>query len=216
MKKFISGMLAGVVLATGVAYASGNKIEASITSIKYHFNGVVKAPASSTPALVYNNTTYLPLRFVAEALGKEVVWDQKKNAVYVNDQGQPAVSTMNSYEDGIYRGTLGEGYPQVAVQFELKDNVVQNASFRHLYYKDVDYRAEKEDAKIIGLRKQYEELMEYLVGKDVRVSLKDLHNPGAIVTTEVDAVSGATVRAGKVISAIRDGLNRDVYSYPKK
>ncbi len=220
MKKFISGLMVGAVLMTGVAYASGTKIEAYLTSAKYYFNGIEKA--SGTGALVYKNTTYVPLRFVSENLGKEIVWDEKANSAYINDIGHlkapkiTEVPKMTSYQDGVYRGSFGEGYQQVAVQFEIKDNIVKNASFRHLYYKDVDYRAEKENAKIIDLRTQYEDLINYLVGKDIRVSLKDLYEPGNIVTSKVDGMTGATLRSGKVISAVNDGLNRDVYSYPKK
>ncbi|QUH25243.1 copper amine oxidase N-terminal domain-containing protein [Serpentinicella alkaliphila] len=223
-KKIVSGLLVAVMLATGVAYASGKKVEASVSSIKYFFNGVEKAPVGSH-ILIHDNTTYVPLRFVAETLGANVEYDKNTNSVYITDKSQPqaqaqvqtkAPATV-SYEDGIYRGTFDyEGIQQVAVQFELKNNVIQNIRFAHLAYKGVDYRAEKEDAKIIGLRTQHEDLINYLVGKDIRVSLKDLYDPGKIVTSQVDAMTGATLRSGKIISAIRDSLNRGVYSYPKK
>ncbi|WP_070001114.1 copper amine oxidase N-terminal domain-containing protein [Cellulosilyticum sp. I15G10I2] len=216
MKKFISGLMVGAVLMGGVAHASDTKIEAYLTSIKYYFNGVEKASPANMGAIVYKNTTYVPLRFVSQNLGKEIVWDEKTNSAYINDAGTFKAPSMTSYQDGVYRGSFGEGYQQVAVQFEIKNNIVQNTSFRHLYYKDVDYRAEKEDAKVIGLKTQYEALINYLVGKDVRAGIKDLYEPGKIVTSEVDGMTGATLRSGKVISAINDGLNRGVYSYPKK
>jgi hypothetical protein len=59
------------------------------------------------------------------------------------------------------------------------------------------------------LAAEYKSLIDHLIGKDIRDSLSDLYKPGTIV----DAASGATLRAGKVISAIRDALNRGVYSY---
>lgn len=40
-----------------------------------------------------------------------------------------------------------------------------------------------------------------------------MYEPGDIVKEEVDGFTGATIRAGKIISAVRDGLNRGVYSY---
>ena len=82
-----------------------------------------------------------------------------------------------------------------------------------MFHGGKDYRTEKEDPVIIGLREQHETLAKYLIGKDIRVSLGDLYEPGNIVTGTVDTYTGATIRAGKVISAIRDGLNRGVYRY---
>lgn len=124
--------------------------------------------------------------------------------------GSPEVS----YEDGTYRGTFSDGGSmQVGVQLKLEKNVVEEVSFRHLEYKGTDYKNEETDETIMGLRGQYEELIEYLVGKDIRESLSDLYQPGNIVKEDVDAFTGATVRSSKVISATRDALNRGVYSY---
>ena len=118
-----------------------------------------------------------------------------------------------SYEDGTYRGVfIDNNVQQVGVEFTLKDNVVTKAGFRHLEYRRINYRT-SEDPLIQGMRGQYQQLLDYLVGKDIRTSLKDLYQSGSIVTENVDAFSGATLRAGKVISAVRDGLNRGVYSY---
>lgn len=32
---------------------------------------------------VYEGTTYVPLRFMAESLGKEVAWDGKTSSIFV-------------------------------------------------------------------------------------------------------------------------------------
>ncbi|TYQ18115.1 UNVERIFIED_CONTAM: FMN-binding protein [Acetivibrio alkalicellulosi] len=102
---------------------------------------------------------------------------------------------------------------QVIVQFTLKDNIVDNITFRQLYHGGINYRTEEEDQVIIGLREQHEQLINYLVGKDIRESVSDLYTPGEIVREDVDVFTGATLRSGKFISAIRDGLNRGVYRY---
>lgn len=126
---------------------------------------------------------------------------------------QPAVVAEVSHEDGTYRGAFMDGGAmQVGVEFKLENNIVKEAKFRHLEYRDTDYRKEETDQTIIGLRGQYEELLSYLEGKDIRNDLKDLYEPGNFVE-DVDTFTGATVRSSKVISAIRDGLNRGVYSY---
>lgn len=127
---------------------------------------------------------------------------------------EPAVVAQVSYEDGTYRGTFSDsGYMQVGVQFKLENNIVKEAKFRHLEYKGIDYRKEETDQTIVGLKGQFEEALNYLVDKDIRENLADLYEPGNIVKENVDAFTGATVRSSKIISAIRDGLNRGVYSY---
>lgn len=118
-----------------------------------------------------------------------------------------------SYEDGTYRGGFSDrGRIQVNIQFVLKDNKVEEVEFRHLEHDEVDY-LDEENGETVALREQYEELINYLVGKDIRESLSELYEPENIVKGEADATSGATIRSSKVISAIRDGLNRGVYSY---
>lgn len=136
--------------------------------------------------------------------------------------GQVAPSA--SYEDGVYRGGYGEVENQVFIEFVLKSNKVERIAFRNLAYRGIDYRTST-DETVKALSGQYQMLINYLVGKDIRTALQDLYKPGNIVTTPVktktgnpvrsnaDTFSGATLRSGKIISAIRDALNRGVYSY---
>ncbi|OWZ84810.1 FMN-binding protein [Natranaerobius trueperi] len=117
-----------------------------------------------------------------------------------------------SFEDGTYRGVFGDGGDmQVNVQFSLEDNVITDISFRHLYYSGDDY-LESADETIEGFKEQHKELLDHLEGNDIRESLVDLYKPGDIVDSEVDGISGATLRSNKIISAVRDGLNKGVYS----
>lgn len=129
----------------------------------------------------------------------------------------PVAISNPTYKDGTYRGIfMDSGEQQVGIQFKLKNNIVTEASFRVLAYKGIDYKSESADEKIKALNSQYIELLNYLIGKDISISLEDLYSPANIVSSQtvgVDTLSGATIRNGKVISAIRDGLNRGVYSY---
>lgn len=200
-----------------MVYAAGTSIEVFFHPLRYYVDGVEKLPVSGKQGFVYQETTYVPLRFVAESLGKEVVWDGKTNSIYIGEkpEGNIAITKdVPNYENGTYRGMFADrGEIQVVVEFKLSNNIVTDISFRQLYYGKTDYRTESENQTIIGLRGQYEELAKYLVGKDIRVSLQDLYTPGNIVKENVDTFTGATLRAGKVISATKDALNRGVYSY---
>ena len=126
----------------------------------------------------------------------------------VENPGQ--VEAEVSYEDGRYRGTYGDrGYQQVSIQFHLEDNIITDVSFRHLEHGGIDYR-QTEEEPFVSIRKQHEQAVEYLIGKDIRESLSDLYEPGDFVD-DIDGFSGATIRGSKIISAIRDGLNRGIY-----
>lgn len=117
-----------------------------------------------------------------------------------------------SYEDGTYRGAfIDRDAVQVNVQFVLEDNIVTNIGYRFLSHRGIDY-LEPEDEMTEALKDQHYQILEYLEGKDIRESLVDLYEPGDFVE-DVDGFSGATIRANKVISAVRDGLNRGVYVY---
>lgn len=119
----------------------------------------------------------------------------------------------SSYEDGTYRGGFSDlGYIQVNLEFVLEDGVVTEASFRHLE-RDEDYHMDTDREPYKSVIRQYEEALEYLVGKDLQAHLADLYHPEDVVTTQVDGYTAATVRSNKIISAIRDALNRGVYSY---
>ena len=70
----------------GIAYATlGNKtITITYRNISIYINGVKKLP--SNEPFIYNSSTYVPLRFVSEALDKEVKWDGTTNRIDINDK----------------------------------------------------------------------------------------------------------------------------------
>lgn len=127
--------------------------------------------------------------------------------------GCQSAEEVASYEDGRYRGVyIDSSGVEVVVQFDLVDNVVTAISFRALNYSGVNYRT-SEDLNIIGLRGQYQEAIDYLKDKDIREALVDLYDPEEIGVGDFDAFTGATIRSNKIVSAVRDALNRGVYSY---
>lgn len=70
-----------------------------------------------------------------------------------------------------------------------------------------------EDEKIAAVGKQYTDLGDYLVGKDINAVL-DLYDPAGIAS-DVDGFTGATLRSNKPVSAVFDALNRGVYKPAK-
>ena len=100
MKKGITGFIAGIVFATmlsGAAYASGfsQTINVVFNSVNLEVNG----SKVNSDNILYNGTTYVPLRAVAEMLGKEVGWNGNTNTASINEKSTaPAVSPSNQME----------------------------------------------------------------------------------------------------------------------
>jgi hypothetical protein len=88
MKKIALIILVAVLFLTsvGIVYATlGNKtITITYRNISIYINGVKKVP--SNEPFIYNSSTYVPLRFVSEALDKEVKWDGTNNRIDINDK----------------------------------------------------------------------------------------------------------------------------------
>ncbi len=121
-------------------------------------------------------------------------------------------ATPTFHPDGTYRGVFIDGDSiQVNVEFTLRRGVVTAASFRHLR-RDDEYHLETDQDPYRQVIQQYEETLQYLVGKYLDAHLDALYHPENIVRTEVDGYSAATLRSNKILSAIRDGLNRGPYS----
>ena len=102
---FLAGILTGVMLMTAVGFTSLGEIKASFAPVRYliqgkevrpsdqpyyYFNGKVYVPAS----LIHAGTTYLPLRFVAEALGLKVDWNGDTGTISI---AEPEPVTQPSY-----------------------------------------------------------------------------------------------------------------------
>ena len=125
--------------------------------------------------------------------------------------GEATQTQTITYKDGTYRGAFYDA--SVVVEISLKDNKVESAKFRTMKYKDEDY-LKSEDATIVALKWQYEDVLNHIVGKDITTVVDELYTPENI-TKDIDGFTAATVRSGKIISAINDALNRGVYALPK-
>ncbi|OPX91366.1 MAG: hypothetical protein A4E53_00711 [Pelotomaculum sp. PtaB.Bin104] len=87
MKKFIMGLVFGVILTTlGIAMGAENPI-------KIVFDGRELHP--DTPPQIINDRTFLPLRFVAETLGINVEWDAAtRTVIMTSPENMPPYSLV--------------------------------------------------------------------------------------------------------------------------
>lgn len=118
---------------------------------------------------------------------------------------------IGEYANGTYRGIYGDGgEQQVSIQFTLENNNISDVRFRNLMYKGTNYRQLEESDSLYAILEQHNQIVEYLEGKTLE-TIFDLYTPGDFIE-DVDTFTGATIRGNKVFSAIKDGLNRGLYS----
>ena len=84
-----------MLLFASVALGAGpiaKTLQVYYRDIKIKIDGNIKDPGQAQPFL-YNGATYVPLRFVSEAMGKSVSWDDKQNLITITD-GQYSVESL--------------------------------------------------------------------------------------------------------------------------
>lgn len=105
-KSFVAGFVCASLFfgSWAVATEVGEKqISVFYNPLKYYFDGVEKAPPEDQQGFVYNNRTYVPLRFMSEALGKTVNYDPATFSIYVGRRTSPLPAFYSGFR------TRGEG-----------------------------------------------------------------------------------------------------------
>jgi endonuclease YncB( thermonuclease family) len=98
MKKLLRFFVVGIIV---LAFLAGTAIGRTTTTIEVVYNTVnitVNGQKIEADNILYNGVTYVPLRAVAEALNKEVGWDQDTMTASINDK--PETATVTRVVDG--------------------------------------------------------------------------------------------------------------------
>jgi hypothetical protein len=101
MKKFILGFLLGAILMCAIpTLAANNTVQALFNGVKVAVNGENITFANGEEPAMINDRTYVPAKYVAEALGATVKWDGKSNTVNIIDSAsKPATDTSANTSD---------------------------------------------------------------------------------------------------------------------
>lgn len=122
-KKITKGLAAGLIMLTsmGVAFGAGTQYEIKATmdsgiTVKYKgevqelkdVNGVSKDP------ILYNGTTYIPVRSVGEIFGINVDWDQETKSVLLEDKISVSLEedSLETIMEAVYSG-VGDKIPMM-------------------------------------------------------------------------------------------------------
>lgn len=91
-----SAAVSTVTASTATTKAS-NSIKVQNVDVKLLFDGVVMQPPAGQYVFMYNNTTYVPLRFMSYALQKSVSWDAKNLKVTVAEPTSSELVVIKEY-----------------------------------------------------------------------------------------------------------------------
>ncbi|MEK3669259.1 copper amine oxidase N-terminal domain-containing protein [Paenibacillus sp. FSL R10-2771] len=91
-----SAAVATVTASTATTKAS-NTIKVQNVDVTMLFDGVALQPPAGQYVFMYNNTTYVPLRFMSYALQKSVSWDAKNLKVTVAEPSSSELVVIKEY-----------------------------------------------------------------------------------------------------------------------
>ncbi|WP_206109292.1 copper amine oxidase N-terminal domain-containing protein [Paenibacillus sp. HB172176] len=107
---FIFGFICSSMLGASVIFAADSaEIKVYFTKLTYMFNGVEKLPEQAGEGFIYNDTTYVPLRFVAESLGQEVKWDGNTETIWLSRKAEDLTMSDLSITDITTHNTIQLG-----------------------------------------------------------------------------------------------------------
>lgn len=96
MKKFICGLVTGVVIASVIGVGAVGMWD-NIAVLKNDIKIVVDGQEIQTDNFLYNDTTYVPLRAVSSALGETVEYDEVANTAYIGERKDSETMIKSKY-----------------------------------------------------------------------------------------------------------------------
>lgn len=136
IKSFILGVCAALTL-TSIISVSAQNIDVIMNGIKIYWDGVEKtltdANGNKVEPMIYQGTTYVPLRAMSNLMGKEVDWNQSEMAVYVGTKPTMRTIPLADMEDNINDGKV---YYKTDYSFNLKNKEIKCNSMLQLYWDD--------------------------------------------------------------------------------
>ena len=94
MKKFFSGLIVGAIITTTISALAGGVWD-KIDVLKNDINIMVNGKQIFSDNFLYNDTTYLPLRTIAEELGQKVTYDETTNTAHIGSVPEGSVPENN-------------------------------------------------------------------------------------------------------------------------
>ncbi|WP_058485677.1 CAP-associated domain-containing protein [Defluviitalea phaphyphila] len=139
-------------------------IQVAFSNIPIYVEGT-KANFTKSP-MIYNGTTYLPVRSVAETLGKKVLYDKESSSIYIYSEGnEPEIkkeitnnndtSKVSEAEFSIYNISIGDSEEKVIQELGNPNRLDASEYGFTWYIYNEDYtnyvQVGIKDGKVVGL-----------------------------------------------------------------
>ncbi|MBQ4159805.1 MAG: NPCBM/NEW2 domain-containing protein [Clostridia bacterium] len=151
-KKILICILAGIVLTSGVVFAKQametinvyyDNIKILIDGIEYH---PTDAHGETVEPFIYNGTTYLPVRAIANAFGKDVDWQPQTSIVTLGSNNYDWLDQMG-YVD-YYSSTKNDKMYAIAENTEMTDKSKYDRGLRFFL---CDHQMSASDTGVVEL-----------------------------------------------------------------
>ncbi len=132
LQGLVSGMLIGAFITGGAVYASvaTKKADLYYNDIKITVDGQeitpIDANGNSTEPFIIDGTTYLPVRAMANAFGKNVDWDAETNTVVITSE--EGISNLGTRLFEEFRGYA----EQCGTTLEIAENLAKSSELEML------------------------------------------------------------------------------------
>lgn len=154
MSKTVKGFLLGVIytllLVNGLVFAAGTMTlkDVKVGGITIVVDGQkvnpTDAKGNAVNPLVYNGTTYLPVRAVADALKKAVYWDGPNQTVYVgNADAKLDYPTVYLEDLKSIESTVEKAYSRTDNYGNTYDSAIRGYKQEYRFLTDMKYTALK-------------------------------------------------------------------------
>ena len=196
---FLMGAIAAITAATTMtAYAE--PAEVTINAYFNNYNIIIngadksKTPEDSRP-FIYNERTYVPLRYIGESLGKEVIWDGGTSTIYINDpdtddedtnsESYESTDTNQQMDDALeqYRSIVGQAD---TYQYDPYGYATPSGKYRYALI-----RMQSDDTvPTLFLEQESTDGMYYMRAFKYDINTKEIHQPAEGLTEGVGQVGG--------------------------
>jgi cyclophilin family peptidyl-prolyl cis-trans isomerase len=153
IRSLVIGMLIGMLLSGSVVYASGSTMEVYVKNLRLMFDGVEKK-LEDKPMFIHDGTTYVPLRFMSETLGKLVQYDAAKETVWVGGKQYEKAPDMQIDTDKSYRAVVETNKGSFTIELFAQEAPMTVNNFIFLandgYYDGVSFHRILKDFVIQG------------------------------------------------------------------
>jgi hypothetical protein len=123
---------AAAAVPSATTKAVTNTIKVQSMNVNLIFDGVSIQPPAGQYVFMYNNTTYVPLRFMSYALQKSVAWDAKNVKVTVAEPSSSELVVIKEYLMNATNGNSSSAAAKNIVLNQVKASYVFNSATKAL------------------------------------------------------------------------------------